>query len=450
MTVGYPTNITSAQAAPLFTGRDPKLIFFQTKHQPRKMSSQEEQITPEERQKRLQAEHYAKQEAVRDERLAQLRQQAEHAAQRGYGVPSTTGLLAYPNLPNQAYPQQQGNKSNELSPEEQYKRRQLVRAIRPESMSPELVQEAKRRQLAAQHGRQMAGTGYQQMGDGIPNKCPSDVELRLGLEADVPDFVNFRSACREGDLSTVELIVSSQSRSPLFLHKGLDDALKNGKDDVSRFLLQSGATMTRATPAAVLRASEDKQIALFQVLMEHGWTVNTPESLLPEIVRSNNELLFDWFLEQGADTNVAGPQNDQGQTLGLAAMQGTVQVVQKLLNAGAKMASSGLYWAAGAYPEGSVPSIRRVEPSADFDKSRIPVMELLLENGGDVNHRLETRHMEELYPIVNAVKAGAVERVKWLLSKGADPDLKGPWGSARDYAKRDSSDEMKQVLGVER
>lgn len=200
MTVGYPTNVTSAQAAPLFTGRDPKLIFFQPKHQPRNMSSQEEQISPEERQRRLQAEHYAKQVAVRDARLAQLRQQAEQAAQRGYGVPSTTGLLAYPNLPNQAYPQQQGNKSNELSPEEQQKRRQLVRATRPESMSPEQVQEAKRRQLAAQHGRQMAGTGYQQMGDGIPNKCPSDVELRLGLEADVPDFVNFRSACREGDL----------------------------------------------------------------------------------------------------------------------------------------------------------------------------------------------------------------------------------------------------------
>ena len=324
-----------------------------------------------------------------------------------------------------------------------------MRAIRPESMSPEQLQQAKMRQLAAQRGSQMAGMGYQQMGDGIPNTCPSDVEIRTGLEADVPDFVNFRSACREGDLSTVKSIVSSQFRSPLYLHRGIEVAIKNGKVDVSRFLLQSGAPMTRATPAAILKAPADKQIVLFQVLMQHSWTVNTPDSLLPEILRSNNESLFDWFLEQGADPNVAGPQNDPRQTLRLAATRGTVETVQKLLDAGANMASSGLYWAAGACSEGSVPNIRRVEPSVDFDKSRIPVMELLLENGGDVNHRLETRHMEELYPIVNAVKAGAVERVKWLLNKGADPDLKGPWGSARDCAKRDSSDEMKQVLGVE-
>ncbi|RGP62525.1 ankyrin repeat domain-containing 17 [Fusarium longipes] len=412
------------------------------------MSSQVEQLSLEERRRRLQEECYAKQMALRNERIAQLQQMAEEAAQRHYGIPSTTGLLAYP-LNDQANPPQQENKSIELSPEEQERRRMIVRAICSESLSPEQLQQAKMRQIAIQHARQVAGAGYQQMGDGISNTCPSDMELRVGLEADVPDFVNFRSACQEGDLSTVESIVTSQSRSPLYLHKGLDDALRNGNVDISRFLLQSGAPITRAAPPAILRAPADKQVALFQVFMEHGWTVNTPESLLPQICLSNNEPLFDWFLEQGADPNVAGPQYDQRQTLRLAATLGTVHTVQKLLNAGAKMASSGLYWAAGACPNGSVPNIRRVEPSADFDKSRIPVMELLLENGADVNHRIETRHLEEFYPIVNAVKAGAVERVKWLLSKGADPDLKGPWGSARDYAKRDSSDEMKRVLGVD-
>ncbi|EGU72565.1 hypothetical protein FOXB_16924 [Fusarium oxysporum f. sp. conglutinans Fo5176] len=152
------------------------------------MSSQEEQLSPEERQKRLQEEHYAKQVAVRDAQLAKLRQRAEQAAKCTYGVPRTTGLLAYPLLPNQANPHQQGEMSpqgnNELSPEEQQERRQLVRAIRPESMSPEQLQQAKRWHLAAQRGRQIAGMGYQQMGGGFPKKCPSEVEPRVGLEAD--------------------------------------------------------------------------------------------------------------------------------------------------------------------------------------------------------------------------------------------------------------------------
>ncbi|EXM12290.1 hypothetical protein FOTG_19208 [Fusarium oxysporum f. sp. vasinfectum 25433] len=46
------------------------------------MSSQKEQLSPEERQKRLQEEHYAKQVAVRDAQLAKLRQQAKQAAKR--------------------------------------------------------------------------------------------------------------------------------------------------------------------------------------------------------------------------------------------------------------------------------------------------------------------------------------------------------------------------------
>ncbi|KAF5657628.1 ankyrin repeat domain-containing protein [Fusarium heterosporum] len=288
------------------------------------MTSREEQLSLQERQQRLREGHYTKQVAAKEAQRAISRQQAEQAAQRSYGIPSTTGLLAYPilgwlaystlahkaNLEHQGQMSPQGNKSNEPSPEKQERRRLLVFASRNQSLSPEQLQQAKVRQLAAQRGQEIAGLGFQQMGDGIISSCPSDLELRMGLEADVPDFINFRSACREGDLSTTQSILSSQSRSRLYLHKGLDDAIKNGKVDVARFLLQSGAPMTREAPAAVLKAPADKQVALFQMLIEHGWTVNTPASLLPEIFRSNNEPLFDWFLEQGADPDVAGPQHD--------------------------------------------------------------------------------------------------------------------------------------------
>ncbi|KAF5624153.1 ankyrin repeat domain protein [Fusarium sp. NRRL 25303] len=213
---------------------------------------------------------------------------------------------------------------------------------------------------------------------------------------------------------------------------------------------QSGTPISRKVPETILRAPADQQVALFQLLTENGWTVNSLERLLPRLIQTNNEPLLDWFLEHGADPNIGGPEGDPVQALRLAASQGTVKLVQKLLNGGAKMTSNGLglFYAPGACPAGFIPHTGLVQPSAEFDKSRIPIMALLIENGAGVDDKLETKHMTAQYPIVNAVMAGAFERVKWLLSQGADPDLQGQYGSARDYAKFRSSDEMKQVLGV--
>ncbi|KAG7416860.1 ankyrin repeat-containing domain protein [Fusarium sp. MPI-SDFR-AT-0072] len=345
---------------------------------------------------------------------------------------------------------QPGQIPKQLSLEDQQrKRQQQMHAI---AMAQK--QATMRQQTAQQMG---AGSqmGYQQMGmgqpyDDIPADDPSDINILTGRGVSVPDFLEFLCACRAGDLSTVERIVASQTRSPLFLHHGLLDAMKNGKADIVRYLLQSGTPISRKTPETILRAPADQQVALFQLLTEHGWTVNTPERLLPRLVQTNNEPLLDWFLEHGADPNLGGPEADPYQALRLAASQGTVGLVQKLLNGGAKMTSKGLglFYAAGACPAGAIPHAGLIQPSAEFDKSRIPVMALLVENGAGVNDKLETQHMTAQYPIVSAVMAGAVERVKWLLSQGADPDLKGQYGSARDYAKFRSSDEMKQVLGV--
>ncbi|KAF4333316.1 ankyrin repeat domain protein [Fusarium beomiforme] len=346
----------------------------------------------------------------------------------------------------------QGEQAPEQLPleEQQRLRRQQMHAM---AMAQ---QQATMRQQTAQRMGTGSQMGYQQMGMGqpyndIPAGDPSDMHILTGRGVNVPDFVAFLCACREGDLSTVESIVTSQTRSPLFLHHGLLDALKNGKIGIARYLLQSGTPISRKTPEIILRAPADQQVALFQLLTEHGWTVNASESLLPRLIQTNNELLLDWFLEHGADPNLGGPEADPSQALRLAASQGTVGLVQKLLNAGANMTSNGLglYYAAGACPSGSIPHAGLVEPTAEFDKSRIPVMALLVENGADVNGKLDTRHMTAQYPIVNAVMAGAVERVKWLLSQGADADLKGQYGSARDYAKFRSSDEMKQALGVQ-
>ncbi|KAF4969085.1 hypothetical protein FSARC_3608 [Fusarium sarcochroum] len=136
--------------------------------------------------------------------------------------------------------------------------------------------------------------------------------------------------------------------------------------------------------------------------------------------------------------------------LEVAASKGSLSAVQKLLRAGAKVRNGApLYAAVSNCPPGVNEFGTTVTQSKPFDKAQIPIMALLVENGADVNQGLQSPHMTAKYPIVQAVMLCAPERVKWLLSQGADPHLKGAYGSACEYAKRFGSPKMKAVLGVQ-
>ncbi|KAH8686197.1 ankyrin repeat-containing domain protein [Ilyonectria robusta] len=315
-------------------------------------------------------------------------------------------------------------------------------------------------------GMSMAPTMGSSMGtsyDDIPITEPNDLQLFSGQPVSQPDFASFQAACRDGSLSTIGSIITSKPRTPAFLHQGLILALGSGKVDAARRLLEAGAPIARQTPTHILSAPEDQKIPLFELLTQHGWTTNTPgfygAVLLPRVV--TNDALLDWFLAHGADPNLGAqrdnrdrngaPDADSCVALETAASHGTAEAVQKLLSAGAQMRNGApLYFAAGVCPAGANPHAGPVTPSREIDAGRIPVMAQLVENGADVNQKLESRHMNPQYPIVNAVMAGAVERVKWLLSQGADPDLRGAFGSATQYAERMGSDEMKRILQEER
>jgi hypothetical protein len=295
--------------------------------------------------------------------------------------------------------------------------------------------------------------------DGIPITEPNDLTYLGGPASSDPEFILFISACKVGDLSIVKSTVNFQPRKPAFLHQGLLAALYNAKIDVARFLLEVKAPITRIVPTSI-RGSTAEQISLFKLLEEHGWTVNTPgfygAVLLPSIIQTNDDTLIHWFLSHGADPKLGeqrdthdrfgGPETNSCQALEVAAVHCNVQIVQKLLDAGAEIGNGVLYLTAGACPQGSHPHEAPVTPSKEFDEARIPVMELLVERGADVNGKYTSRYMTAQYPIVNAVMAGAIERVKWLLRNGANPNLEGPYGSARDYARRSGTDEMKRLF----
>ena len=300
---------------------------------------------------------------------------------------------------------------------------------------------------------QAMGSAY----DDIPID-PDDYNVIAGEKAFIS---NFESACQHGSLSTVQSIVSSRTPpcTRFFLHHGLIAALRAGNIDIAGYLLSIGAPIVRITPECILPAPSDQQLSLFQLLVHHGWTVNTPgfygAVLLPRIV--DNLPLLRWFLDHGADPNLGvqryyGDRFGKSDTDSCAALQaaaghGSVEAVRLLLDVGAKIQyGAPLHYAAGVCPPGVNPYNGLVTPSKEFDRSRIPVMALLLERGADVNQILESRQVVPRYAILQAVVAGAVERVGWLLEHGADPELEGPFGTAVTYATHTGSEEMRCVI----
>jgi hypothetical protein len=114
-----------------------------------------------------------------------------------------------------------------------------------------------------------------------------------------------------------------------------------------------------------------------------------------------------------------------------------------LLDGGAEIKNgTPLHYAAGPCPPGS--STREVV-SREFDVGRIPIMALLVQHGADVNQRGDSVLVKH-HPITYAVMAKAVERVRWLLGHGADPEARGDWGCAVEYAAM-GSEEMRRVVG---
>lgn len=305
--------------------------------------------------------------------------------------------------------------------------------------------------------------------DDLPITLPTD----LGFTADKPESaVSFETACTTNDVYTTQSVISREQCSPAFLHHGLTIALSVGNIGVSRYLLSAGAPIIHRTARSILSAPADKQIALFDLLFQHGWTPNLPDEqgvvLLPTTV--TNLPLLRWFLDHGADPN-RGPSRlkqyvtNESNTNSCAALEaaaacGDVEAVRLLLDAGAEIQNGNpLHYAAGACQPsaqhlqmGSMQQNAYVLPpnmlqvaSQEFDRSRIPVMALLVERGADVNQRGESRLVAH-HAIMYAVMAGAVERVRWLLAHGADPEARGAWGSAAEYVATMGSEEMRIAI----
>lgn len=263
-------------------------------------------------------------------------------------------------------------------------------------------------------------------------------------------FDDYERACRDDEAATMQHIIEHNSLTPAVLHHGLTLALAAGSVSCVQELLLRGSPIAHRAPERVLSAPEDKRIALLDALVAHGGWKPSHDIFMRAI--PDLEMLS-WFLSHGINpnhgkTHLGQPSQQSAGALEKAAWAGSAEAIEALIAAGAKVAyGTPLHSAASAIPPDQVERRSDIVQTEDFDTSRIPAMAALVAHGADVNQKDDLTHVNsEGYPLVYAVRAGAPRRARWLLEHGADPHLKGDYGSAADYALKMGSEEMKEVF----
>ena len=160
--------------------------------------------------------------------------------------------------------------------------------------------------------------------------------------------------------------------------------------------------------------------------------------LMQTLLKSNFEL-SEYLLNHGADANaICGPDKRQGRYLRLAAEKLPLQYTTLLLEHGAQIAQTGAIGMAA-------------------QKGRLDVLKVLIENGGDVNERLQpdagfftqkTRFQKASEtPLYVATEHGQRDVVVWLLEQGADAEIGDLSGKTpRELAREMGNEELVNVL----
>ncbi|KAJ5643423.1 ankyrin [Penicillium longicatenatum] len=268
-------------------------------------------------------------------------------------------------------------------------------------------------------------------------------------------YKEFLESCQRGDVAQVQQCLAQQTqrgrewvdsgrerndfqkqRRTWWLACGLDEATRNDQISVMEYLHSKGAPIRYHTVEAA------KSRESWEFLLNHGLDVNNPmpEANVPlmHIVRLNNPDILRWFLSLGADPNYgrnesrlyfeegaiqpfSRPEHNSGAALELAAWKCDMEILDILLEHGAKLENSfALHRAMMRNPD-----------------EQIHLAERLLSYGADVNTigYLAPPILQGGTPLSVAARACAVDQVRWLLEHGADPYACGPQGiKPIDYA----------------
>ncbi|KAH0555920.1 hypothetical protein GP486_006133 [Trichoglossum hirsutum] len=218
----------------------------------------------------------------------------------------------------------------------------------------------------------------------------------------------------------------------------LENAAREGYSFLVSFLLGQGAEITNSVLAA---ARNSNSTEVFQAFLDHGWDINElywGTTSLSGVLKSDK--LVDWHLEHGADPNLHLGRG--GTPLERAAVEGSVHAVKSLMSHGARLEGSDALIAAAA--------------SMNENPEPIKIMAHLLDSGVDINRLQNVRDPDAATPLTGtalhqAVERGDAERVRFLLQRGANRDVKGFQGlTALEAAEAMRLNQMADVLRSER
>ena len=237
-------------------------------------------------------------------------------------------------------------------------------------------------------------------------------------------------ACIAGDIQCIDLLLRrgmDVNSSGHYYGTTLQAASRVGNIEIVERLLKSGAEINilqgvhgTALRAAVIQGHED----LVRMLITQGADVNLRykdrgQSVLHLALGSRNNAIFKLLLDADADVNVT--TNHEQHVLILACKHGDTTLVELLLASGVNPSVSGTQPEHNLHlpkPERYL-FIRYEEATplhAACANSRLPLVQLLLEQGADI----EKTNESSATPLIAAVRAKDLSVICSLLDAGAD------------------------------
>ncbi|KIX03847.1 uncharacterized protein Z518_07400 [Rhinocladiella mackenziei CBS 650.93] len=227
-------------------------------------------------------------------------------------------------------------------------------------------------------------------------------------------------ASSEGDLSTVQRIFDEFRSTSACEHwltgpgSSLFFAVQNCRSAIVEYLLSQGVSLDiNHIKAAILNKDE----ALLELFLKYGWDINKQMEWAvppPLSLAVQNADLVTWFLSHGANPN-AGCQLDLT-PLSYAVQYAPFDVIKTLFDYGGSIHRGQLVHYA----------VRRDQPDT------LEVLAYLLNKGASINdvmyqNQMDSYRLQQAFglgtPLHEAAQRGKLEVIRFLLEKGADPNI---------------------------